>query len=232
MKKIEVSRCENNLIDKFSDVVIREDYLDLWINGKFFNSVAHSPGNERELVYGYLFLENIISHKDDVKSFFCEKVDFNHKTCKVKISKTIQKYFSKKRKIDLDCNMIISFIKKTLSKGVIFEKTGGAHISSLSDGKKILSYFEDVSRTATILKIAGDFLLRGLKPYIFLTSARINDRIVNYVKKLDVKIIVSHSAPTDLAVKKASEFDILLIGFARNNRFNIYNDFLLKHERI
>jgi FdhD protein len=232
MRKIEIIRCKNNSKEKFKDLIINEAYLDLWVNNTFLTSIAYTPGNEKELVYGYLFLNNFISRKKDVKSLILEKIDSEHKICRAETVRNSRKSYYKKERIELDCDEILSLMKKTLLKATIFEKTGGAHISSLSDGKGIISYFEDVSRTVTILKIAGDFLMRNLQPYIFLTSARINDRIVNYVKKLDVKIIVSHSAPTDLAIKKASEFNILLVGFARDNRFNIYNDFLLKQERI
>jgi FdhD protein len=55
-----------------------------------------------------------------------------------------------------------------------------------------------------------------------LTSGRCGFEIAQKCVAARVPILASVSAPSSLAVELATEFDLTLVGFLREERFNIY----------
>jgi len=53
-------------------------------------------------------------------------------------------------------------------------------------------------------------------------SGRISSEILIKAAKMGIPVVVSRSAPTDLAVELAGELGITVVGFAREERLNIY----------
>ena len=74
-------------------------------------------------------------------------------------------------------------------------------------------------------KLAGKALLSGvsLKDKYILTSGRIPMDMIQKVAAIGVPMIVSRSTPTIAAVETARSANITLLGFSRENRFNIYS---------
>ena len=106
-------------------------------------------------------------------------------------------------------------MNKLLSKSSIFKQTGGTRISGFSDGEQLISHFEDISRRSSIQKAIGNALIKKYlgKVPLLLTTARINEEITKYARRAGVKIIASHSAPTDRAIERAELARITLVGF-------------------
>jgi FdhD protein len=57
-----------------------------------------------------------------------------------------------------------------------------------------------------------------------ITSGRISHDILLKVAMRKIPVIISVSAPTDMAVELAASWGITLIGFARERRMNIYTE--------
>jgi FdhD protein len=55
-----------------------------------------------------------------------------------------------------------------------------------------------------------------------MTTGRISSDIVIKVARAGIQLIVSHSAPTSLAIRLAEAANITIVGFARGSRMNIY----------
>lgn len=224
MKYVNIVRYRNGREEEIQDTVIEERYISLYVNDAFIDSIVYSPPNEDELICGYLFLYDYLNEREDLREILYEAKG-DHMNCHVSIGNIMKKgNILTDKKFKLDYAKFIELMKKILSKSEIFRQTGGTHISALSDGEEILSHFEDVSRRSTIYKVIGDAVLKRkiYEATLLFTSGRISSTAVQYAKKAGIKAILSHSAPTDLAIKKAKEFNITLIGFLRNNRFNIY----------
>jgi FdhD protein len=58
---------------------------------------------------------------------------------------------------------------------------------------------------------------------ILLTTGRLSSEVVTKAAAARFQILVSRSAPTDMAVRIAKRVNLTLIGFARGKRLNIYS---------
>lgn len=109
----------------------------------------------------------------------------------------------------------------------VFSKTGGLHAASIfSVHGDLLATREDIGRHNALDKAIGAGLLTGDIPMpgrILCVSGRMSYEILQKALMARIPIIAGFGAPSSLAVTLANDFNVTLLGFVREDSYNVYS---------
>ena len=109
-----------------------------------------------------------------------------------------------------------------------FAKTGGIHASALIDKNgKVITIREDVGRHNALDKLIGYSISKNLinpSNQFIACSGRLNFELVQKGIMANIGVMAGVGAPTSLAIDLAKRFDMTLLGFVKENGFNIYSN--------
>lgn len=248
IKQVGIIRIKDNKEFLIKDSIIDEDILEIVINQNKVFQMVFSMTHSRALAVGFLFTQGIVHRKTEIKAieFFKDKkqchitlddpalkrLDKFKKGRQIKgssggalLQETADLFLSRpKDHFSITYDQVLSLIQLHWDHSELFHKTGAVHSAGLCDPSNILSYYEDIGRHNALDKLAGDILLKGINTQnkIATLSCRMSLEIIGKIIKTGIPIVISNAAPTLSAVKLADRAGLTMIGFARNNRFNIY----------
>jgi FdhD protein len=128
----------------------------------------------------------------------------------------------------IDAEIIHSLPEKLKTAQEIFDSTGGLHACALfSTQGELLLAREDVGRHNALDKLIGNAFTHHLLPlhdFILLVSGRASFELIQKASMAGIATFAAVGAPSSLAVELAKDSGMTLLGFVRNNRFNIYTN--------
>jgi FdhD protein len=235
------------------DLLAVEEPLQIRIADQDVSITMRTPGHDAELAAGFLFSEGIIQSADSVAYVQCEEnvanvtlanhaepdLDVKRRnfymtsSCGVCGKASIQALEQAGCMVlpqntrAVPASVIRSLPARLRQSQDVFNCTGGLHAAGLftTDGKLVLGR-EDVGRHNALDKLIGRALLDGLLPlhdYVLLVSGRTSFELVQKAVMAGIPVLAAVGAPSSLAVKTALRFGMTLVGFVREDRFNIYS---------
>ena len=267
--KYNVSKFKNSKLEEVKDSVSVEEPLEMRLKYKKddkweiqnISITMRTPGNDEDLIRGFLYNEKIIENMNEIDSIEIQgdnAGDYNlqniieatiNKIDNLEIGKLKRNFITNSScgvcgKTSLDSLEIIKTEKLELSYPQIkeevilkspellmneqseFTKTGGIHASALIDENgKVVVTREDVGRHNALDKLIGYAITNKLlnpKQQFIACSGRLNFELVQKGLMANIGVMAGVGAPTSLAVDLAKRFDMTLLGFVKENSFNIY----------
>ena len=269
--KYNVSKYKSSKIQEIKDSISIEEPLEMRLRFKKKNKweiqnisiTMRTPGNDEDLIRGFLFNEGIIENLNEIDSIEQKGDDVGDYNIKNTIEATINSTKNldigklkrnfltnsscgvcgktsldsieviKKDKLDLSFpsikeEIVMKSPKLLINKQSEFAKTGGIHASALiEENGEVVATREDVGRHNALDKLIGhafnNKILNPKKQFI-ACSGRLNFELVQKGLMANIGLMAGVGAPTSLAIDLAKRFDMTLLGFVKEESFNIYSN--------
>ena len=132
-----------------------------------------------------------------------------------------------KNSFEIDAQLLCNLPGRLREAQRMFDRTGGLHGAGLFDSTgQLLAVREDVGRHNAVDKIVGAEFLADRTPLrnnLLLLSGRASFELLQKALMAGISMVAAVGAPSSLAVQVAREFDIILVGFLREDHFNVYH---------
>lgn len=125
----------------------------------------------------------------------------------------------------LDPAVVLGLPERMRAAQTVFRHTGGIHAAALfTEAGEPLLLREDVGRHNAVDKVVGAMLGAGLPAdrTLLLVSGRAGFELVQKCVVAGIPAMAAVGAPSSLAVQVARASGLLLIGFLRGDRYNVY----------
>ncbi len=125
----------------------------------------------------------------------------------------------------LDASLIHQAVLRLEASQPCFRNTGGTHGAALFNRSgELLFVREDVGRHNAMDKLVGAALRQpSAGAALLVISSRASFELVLKCVRARFPVLVAVGAPSSLAIETARRFDLSLLAFAREKRFNVYS---------
>jgi FdhD protein len=211
-----------------------------------------TPGQDLELTVGFLYTEGILHDRKAIEGIERGTDSSITVTVKGKLDlKRLERHFytssscgvcgkaslqalKMNREIFLDpmrprysVEFLLQTPKIVRAKQTIFERTGGLHAAALFDSEQnLVRICEDIGRHNAVDKLVGAELIAGRTDFselLLFVSGRAGFELIQKSIMSGIPFMAAVGAPSSLSVELARQYGSTLIGFLRDNRFNLYS---------
>lgn len=201
--------------------LVKETNWRLIVNGEEADTFACSPWELEEVALGILFFRGTICRAEEVAQLRVLPGEGRMEAVLRPLPPPVRE---EGEPLLLRASQVLSLAAGLEAGAGLFRRTGGVHTAALARQETILLRREDVSRHGALEKLAGACLREKfpMAGTILVFSGRVSHEIVSMAGRMGCGAVIARSAPTDLACRAAEEREMVLIGFAREERFNLY----------
>lgn len=249
MREYNIKHFEKSVVEVKSDQIALEQQFTLFVNSTEMTTFLCSPTNLVNLGLGYLVSEGIVKKKEDVAQIDLQEME-HYVNISLNPTVSINQYREVKKVLTSGCGKGSIFLKSlqeinllsiepylTISASSIyplmrqfqmmstlFLATGGVHSVALCNSSEILLHREDIGRHNAVDKILGEAFQQEItcSDKALLLSGRMAVEIVQKAGRAGIRILLSKSAPTSMAIDMANKIGMTLVGFIRGERMNVY----------
>ncbi|RMA87713.1 FdhD protein [Priestia megaterium] len=251
VNKRTVLRFKNGQMESVEDKIVTEFPVTVKINEEEFVTMVCSPQYIEDMVIGYLASEGVIRAYTDIKNIWVqEKEGYVHVTIN-KLNPYFQNLQNKRYitsccgasrqgfvfindaltakkmndiSVELSIKDCFQLMNKLQQSAATFQETGGVHNAAICDKNGFMLSRMDIGRHNALDKLYGYCLKHhiSIRDKVVVFSGRISSEILLKVAKIGCEVVLSKSAPTELALNLAEELGITTVGFIRNDSLNIY----------
>jgi FdhD protein len=235
--------------EKKQDRIVRETPLTMMVNGEEFATLVCSPIDLEELVIGFLASEGLIRSMEEIRELTLDRdkgyayVELSHPPSRTAAAhskrivgsccgKSRQFYFQSDARtaktvmsrLQVTPAQCIRLMRKLQQASEAFHQTGGVHNAALCTPDQLLISYTDIGRHNTLDRIYGHCLQHriSLSDKLITFSGRVSSEVLLKTAKIGIGILLSKSAPTDLALDLAEDLGITVCGFIRGEKMNVY----------
>ncbi len=234
--------------------VICESEVRLVVNGEPLATLLCSDAALRELVYGFLYDEEVVDGAGEIRSF---SFDETSRTAQVAVARVVDQPECPVRSSgfagvalkapsdplrrtaapradatlryagQVGAPAAVAAVRLMQDGATEYASTRGMHCSALFDGQRMVAHFEDVGRHNTLDKLAGFCLLEEFDPTgcLIATTGRVSGEMMRKAIRLGACAVASLSGPTDAAVELTDGAGVALFGYVRNGSATQYAGF-------
>ena len=223
---IDIIRYRDGHFTEVSDLMVNEVCLQLQINSSIQKRLFCSPAELEELVIGHLYDNSYIASLADIASLELDEAAFR---AVVQLPALTSAPESRERRplpnVSFTVEMLLQNQERFYEDSTLQKATAGVHRCALCDKSGTLLACEDISRHNAFDKVIGQALRKGieLRDKYLITSGRIPLDMMQKATVCGIPMVVSRSTPTIAAVEEARRANLTLLGFSRENRFNVYS---------
>jgi FdhD protein len=211
-----------------------------------------TPGQDQELAVGFLYTEGIVHHRNVIEEITTgadssitvavtgnldlkrlERHFYTSSSCGV-CGKASLQALQMNREIHLDpcrpkhsAEFLVQTPRMVRKKQSIFDRTGGLHAAALFDANQnFIRICEDIGRHNAVDKLVGAELLAGridFSDLLLFVSGRAGFELIQKSIMSGIPFMAAVGAPSSLSVELARKHGSTLIGFLREDRFNLYS---------
>lgn len=233
------------------DEIVTEYPLTLFVNDQEFATIVCTPSDLEELVIGFLASEGAIRNYSEIKQVSIDTVN-GFAYIELHEQTLLSQQFYSKRRItsccgksrqsfyffsdaritrSVECAIVVTprqcidLMNRLQASSAIHRNTGGVHNAALCSPDEMLLTYSDIGRHNALDKIFGHCLKQGTSTQdkILVFSGRISSEVLLKSAKIGAGILISKSAPTELALNLAEELAMTAIGFVRGITMNVYS---------
>jgi FdhD protein len=245
IKSVQITTQSGEIRD---DVVAVEEPLEIRVGEKAVAVTMRTPGNDEDLAAGFLLTEGIIKTAADIESIrhwgspnviriaLREGVALDYarlqrhfyatSSCGIcgKSSIDALRVFTTPLESSVQPTNLSAMAEALRREQKSFDATGAIHgAGAFRANGELLAVREDIGRHNAVDKVLGSLLRERKAADVLVISGRASFEVVQKAIVARVPVVAAVGAPSSLAVELARQYNVTLIGFLRDGRYNAYH---------